>query len=278
MVLSFHTCFEADQNIICAGREPNADDLEAIRKADAVILPQGCRQDLYEMARENCEHVFPNYDARYKYPWKIGQAHLFEEMGVPHPRTIPFSSVDAPQTESGRTSLKIPFDLPFVFKFDWGGEGEGVFLVPTEIKFRKMLAVARQFEASGHRGFIIQEYIPCSNKNLRVTIVGDQFFSYWRVVDSKDDIFTANLRTGARIDRDSEPDFQKAAIESVKDFCKKTGINLAGFDFIFSEDDPKKTPLFLEINYFFGRKGLGGSEKYYEILVEEIYKWLAARQ
>ena len=30
----------------------------------------------------------------------------------------------------------------------------------------------------------------------------------------------------------------------------------------------------LEINYFFGRKGLGGSDAYYEILNEEIDKWL----
>ena len=35
-----------------------------------------------------------------------------------------------------------------------------------------------------------------------------------------------------------------------------------------------KKPLFLEINYFFGRSGLGGSEKYYEILTEQIQKWI----
>ena len=38
------------------------DDLDAIRAADAVILPQGCYQSLYEMARKNCKHVFPNFD------------------------------------------------------------------------------------------------------------------------------------------------------------------------------------------------------------------------
>ena len=32
--------------------------------------------------------------------------------------------------------------------------------------------------------------------------------------------------------------------------------------------------MLLEINYFFGRKGLGGSEAYYKILHEEIRTWL----
>ena len=46
MIVSFHPLFEADKNIICAGREPGADDLAAIKAAEAVILPQGCRQSL----------------------------------------------------------------------------------------------------------------------------------------------------------------------------------------------------------------------------------------
>jgi len=79
MILSYHPCFEADKNLLCAGREPDADDLTAIKSADAVILPQGCYQSLYEMARNNCSHVFPNFDARFKYTGKIGQARFFQE-------------------------------------------------------------------------------------------------------------------------------------------------------------------------------------------------------
>ncbi len=73
MILSFHPCFEADKNIICAGRDPGADEMAAIKAADAVILPQGCRKSLYEMATENCPLVFPDYSARFKYPGKINQ-------------------------------------------------------------------------------------------------------------------------------------------------------------------------------------------------------------
>ena len=45
-------------------------------------------------------------------------------------------------------------------------------------------------------------------------------------------------------------------------------------DFVFpiSEKDPE--PLFLEINYYFGRRGLGGSENYYQLLHQAIRDWL----
>jgi len=56
--------------------------------------------------------------------------------------------------------------------------------------------------------------------------------------------------------------------------CQKTGINLAGVDVIFSSDRDDPAPMLLEINYFFGRKGLGGSEAYYKILQAEIQAWL----
>jgi len=60
MIVSFHPLLEADRNIICAGRQPNREDLAAIRAADAVILSQRCYRALYEIARENWLHVFPN--------------------------------------------------------------------------------------------------------------------------------------------------------------------------------------------------------------------------
>ena len=54
MILSFHPCYVADTNRLCAGRDPDEEDLSAIRAADAVVLPQGCRGPLYQMARKNC--------------------------------------------------------------------------------------------------------------------------------------------------------------------------------------------------------------------------------
>ena len=101
MIVSFHPLFDADKNIICAGRAPNAEDLAAIRTASAVILSQGCYQSLYEMARANCPHVFPNYDARFKYPGKIGQIKLFRQMNISHPSTEIYADVASYHKQSG---------------------------------------------------------------------------------------------------------------------------------------------------------------------------------
>ena len=67
---------------------------------------------------------------------------------------------------------------------------------------------------------------------------------------------------------------QRSAVRAVKSFCMKTSVNLAGFDLLFSTDPKTTDPYFLEINYFFGRRGLGGSENYYKLLLHEIDVWL----
>ena len=318
MILSFHPIFEGDKNILCAGREPGADDLAAVRAADAVILPQGCKASLYTMARENCANVFPNYDARFEYPGKIGQTRLFRKLNAPHPKTEIYTSHSS-LLSSHFSVLTSQFSLPFVFKFDWGGEGDNVFLIRSSEEFETVLQKAAVFESTGQSGFLIQEYIPfqnrelrenvervlnpfyreeeyipsqnrelrenaervsnpfyreqeyipSQNRDLRVAVIGQKMISYWRVQKDTEK-FCSNLSKGAVIDRDSDPDLQAKGIDAVRAFCEKTGINLAGFDLLFSHDEP----LFIEINYFFGRQGLGGSERFYEILTQEIGKWI----
>lgn len=275
MIVSFHPCFEADQNIICAGRSPDHTDLAAIKAADAVILSQGCYESVYKMARNNCPNVFPNYDAKFKYPGKIGQSQLFRQMNVPVPETEIFHNTDAFYTSYGKVPGKHQFRFPLVFKFDWGDQGTNVFLVNSLSELEGMLEKAGRFEKTGQKGFLIQEYIPTQNRSLRVVIIGQKILSYWRVQKNSDN-FCSNLGQGAVIDPDSDPELQAKAALSVKKFCKKTGINLAGFDFLFSSDAENKTPLFLEINYFFGRRGLGGSENFYGLLHQEIINWIAS--
>jgi len=368
MILSFHPIFEGDKNILCAGREPGADDLAAVRAADAVILPQGCKASLYTMARENCANVFPNYDARFEYPGKIGQTRLFRKLNAPHPKTEIYTSHSSFLT-SHFSVLTSHFSLPFVFKFDWGGEGDNVFLIRSSEESEAILQKALVYEQTGQSGFLIQEYIPfqnrelreniervsnpfyseqeyipsqnrdlrenvervsnpfsreqkyiplqnrelrknvervsnpfyreqkyipsknrdlrenaervsnpfyreqeyipSQNRDLRVAVIGQKMISYWRVQKDTEK-FCSNLSKGAVIDRDSDPDLQAKGIDAVRAFCEKTGINLAGFDLLFSHDEP----LFIEINYFFGRQGLGGSERFYDILTQEIEKWI----
>jgi ribosomal protein S6--L-glutamate ligase len=44
---------------------------------------------------------------------------------------------------------------------------------------------------------------------------------------------------------------------------------------LFNAEEERPQPLFLEINWIFGRRGLGGSEGFYRILIPEIHRWLA---
>ena len=273
MILSFHPCFQADKNISCAGRSPDKEDLAAIKNAEAVILPQGCYESLYIMARENCSNVFPDYDMRFKYKGKTGQAELFKELGVIHPNTLTFKNIETYYNHLNKKHDSSVIEFPFVFKFDWGDEGTNVFLIKTIEAFDEILNKASRYEKTGQKGFLIQEYIPGPNRTLRVVVINKRFISYWRVQDESKP-FGANISTGAYIDRESDLDLQEQAVLSAENFSKKTGINLAGFDFIFSSEDGKNDPLFLEINYFFGRLGLGGSEEYYDMLTGEIKNWI----
>ena len=274
MIVSFHPIFEADKNIICAGRMPNEEDLGAIKAADAVILSQGCHRSLYELARSNCPNVFPNYDARFKYPGKIGQIALFRANDAPHPASELFSNVAAFQQRYTISPQNVIFDYPFVFKLDWGGEGETVYLIQSAETLQEILKKAAEFEKSGLAGFLLQEFIPSRNRTLRVAVIGQRLISYWRIQESSDGFHT-NLRKGAVLNFEADPELQHNALVLVKHLCRKARINLAGLDIIFSSKTGDPKPLLLEINYFFGRKGLGGSEAYYQTLQQEIRRWLA---
>jgi len=276
LILSFHPLYVADHNRLCAGRDPGQEDLSAIQAAAAVILPQGCRESLYTMARKNCGYIFPNYDKRFEFPDKIGQSRLFQKIGVPHPRTRVYTSIDAFLKKNNSLEPEPDFSFPFVFKFDWGGEGDNVYLVNTPLDFKELVKKAKSYENTGQYGFLLQDFIPSQGRSLRVVVINTALIAYWRRQKNKD-AFHSNLKKGASVDTTSDPLLQKAAKTATLSFCEKTNINLAGFDFLFSENSLESgilEPLFLEINYFFGRKGLGGSEAYYKILQEEIDNWI----
>ena len=279
MILSFHPLYTADLNLLCAGRDPGTLELAAIRQARAVILPQGCRESLFRMARNSCDHVFTNYDARFAYPEKIGQAKLFQKTRTSHPRTVFYDKSALSELGYQKLLNNLPFALPFVFKFNWGGEGETVFLLRSLDAVEMALKNAILYEKSGQYGFLLQEFIPSRRRSLRVVVVYQSYISYWRVHDEADGFYT-NLKKGAKIDAESDSALQEAAIAATRKFCGQTKINLAGFDFLFSETDLAAgvtRPLLLEINYFFGRKGLGGSENYYKLLQAEIDRWIKQR-
>ncbi len=274
MILSFHPIITADKNIICAGRDPGEKERQAVRQADAVILSQGCRQSLYELAIAHCPHVFPDYCAKFAFPGKIGQSGLFAAFDLPHPRTEAFARLEDFFLKTGYPRQKLNFDLPFVFKFDWGGEGDTVLRIDSLTEFDNIIHRVTACERTGQYGFLIQEFIPApGSRSLRVVVVGQKRIAYWRIPTDPDRFGTA-LSKGAIIDKHSHPELQAAGVAAVDRLCEKTGINLAGIDLIFPIASDTPQPLLLEINYFFGRIGIGGSQRYYEILDTEVRNWL----
>jgi len=274
MILSFHPCFEGDRNIICAGRLPDRNDLDAIRSAKAVILSQGCRKELYEMARDHCCHLFPDYTARFRYPGKIEQIKLFQITDTLHPRSVVFSGLEAYlRRHQRRENLPTGFSFPLVFKYDWGGEGSTVFKLESTPALVDILQNTKDLERAGRHGFLLQAYVPSGNRVLRVVVIGQTFFSYWRV-QSNTYTFIVSAGERAHIDHSADPDLQEQGIRSAQELCQKTGVNLAGFDYLFPVEGDNRQPHLLEINYFFGRRGLGGSEPYYDLLVAAIKSWI----
>lgn len=268
--MSFHPCFVADDNRLCAGREPDGRDLAAIGRAEAVILPQGCSEALWHMASTHCPRVFPDYAARFAYPGKTGQIRLFARVGVAHPRSVVCQT--AAQLPEDPASLF--FGLPFFFKFDHGGEGEGVFQVDGADTYRRLVQRAVVADREGRGGVVLQAPVPTGGRVLRVVVIGQGLHVYWRVHEDRQRA-VINLAEGGSVDATSDPILQQKARVAVQGFCRATGINLAGFDLLFDATDPDPAPQFLEINYFFGRRGLGGSKRYYALLDDAIRRWLA---
>lgn len=268
MILSYHPLIEADDNRLCAGRTPDQADAAAMAGADAVILNQGCYESLYHMARKHCARVFPNYDARFDFSGKIGQIRLFRRHGAPHPPTRIYEDLSDYRIQG-------PWDrgLPAVFKFDWGGEGETVFRIDKPGDLEACLDRAAEFEGSGQRGFLIQDYVPHGGRSLRVVAIHRSRHAYWRIQDDSTRFGTA-VSDGARIEKQVDPELRRTALARIDRLCDRSGINLAGFDLIVPSSPSAPAPLFLEVNYFFGRRGLGGSNAYYALLEEQVRRWI----
>ncbi len=281
MILSFHPILEGDVNRLCAGRDPGPEDLAAMETATAILLPQGCRESLYRSARRACPLVFPNYDARFAYPGKTGQVRLFRHLDMPHPESLVFKG-SADFKASHPNPETMPIAPPVVVKLDWGGEGKGVYPAPDMSALKHVLNILESTESGHADGFVIQRFIPTRPRVLRVVVVGRRLKTYWRVMAPTADPYAkAGLALGGRLDFTTDPDLMRAAEAAVRQLCRATGINLAAFDLLFTSDTtiaPPDRPLFLEINYFFGRRGIGGSEALYALLQDGIRDWLKSHQ
>ena len=273
MILSFHPCFDADVQIIIGDRPLSSGDLELVRKAKAIILPQGRTEDLYYACTKSNALIFPGYEMRFKYQGKTGQNLLFKYFGCPHPETLCWSSVE--EFKKGYKGQDLfPHDLPFLVKADNVHEAEGVFLVKDKVSMSEALDYLIKRERSGILGFVTQVYVGSDGNVLRAVIIGRKVITYWKRPYKHGKVITSISR-GAIIDHDWKPDLQEKGRVQAQSLSKKTGINLAAIDFIFPFTEKEPAPLFLEINYYFGRRGLGGTKNYYRLLHEAIQDWLS---
>jgi len=272
MVISFHPEFDGDlflwDRAVWDRRLP-----ELLERAKGVILPQTVERELYLLCRRCAPAVFPNYDSRFKGEGKIGDTLLFWELGAPHPATWIFPRVETMVGEHPEMGLKVELPpFPLVVKARHGGEGRWTWLIRDAGELRAAMTRLEEREwQGGGRGFVVQEYIPGADRDLRVTVIGEKIFSYWRVNPGS---FHHNLARNGVVEREADPDLQARGRELVRRFCRQSGINLAGFDLIFPPGADE--PLFLEINYTFGRGGLGGGEVFRALLREAVADWLAA--
>ena len=267
-IVSFHPAVPADR-FIWERRRIDRRLADVLRRAGAVILPPTVDAELYWFCRSVCPRVFPNYDVRFHGQGKTGDTLLFWAMDVPHPATTVYPRVeslvgDHPEMGSTPTILS----LPVVIKGAHGGEGSQTWLVRDETGLQEALARLRRLEWQGVFGFVVQEYIPDLDRDLRVVVIGDHVEAYWRI---REEGFHNNLARGGRIERRADPERLAAGIAAVRDLCRRTGINLAGFDLVFRPGEG--VPLFLEINYTFSARGVG-EERYAALLRRAVDHWL----
>jgi ribosomal protein S6--L-glutamate ligase len=276
MIASLHPCIRKDINILCAGRSLTDRERKRLGKARAVILPQGVTAEVYRECRRLVPRVFPNYDLRFGLEGKVGDALLFKYFQVPHPRTLAFGNRESFHNSFPDPDLAPPLlsGYPLVLKGNEGGEGSLVFLIesPRDLQDKLGLLLGSSFR---DQGFVLQEFIDHGGRDLRVVILYDQLFAYWRVQPDPSR-FQTNQSQGGTIDPGGDPKLKNEAINAVERFSRRAGINVAGFDILFNRTRNPDTPLFLEINYYFGRRGLGGSLRFYGLFEQAADRWLAS--
>ncbi len=272
MVVSFHPRVHGDVNLrLPQKRLLSVEESQAVVSARAVILTQHVKSDQYRQLKALCPRVFPDYTHRFGFEGKHGNIRLFRKFSAPHPATHCYRSVDEFNARHFLNQVPL-FPFPFVLKGDRGGGGWAVFLVRDADELHQRLAVLADTRLHPTKRFIAQVYVPHGGKDLRVVVVGRIIRTYWRCQERPDE-FRNNVGRGAGIDYDFDPGLRQKGVVCVQDLCAKTGINLAAFDVLFDRSIPEPAPLLSEINFLFGRKGLGGTPRFHELLNDAVRNW-----
>jgi ribosomal protein S6--L-glutamate ligase len=272
MILSFHPRVKGDVNLRLTLKGLfSQKETKLISSARATVVTQSIKAHQYAFCQRRCASLFPDYTHRFGFEGKYGNIQLFRKFNTPHPETACYKSVEHFRNRHFRNQEPfMPF--PFVLKGDRGGGGWAVFLIENERDLSATLEVLADEYLHSTKRFIAQAYVPHGGRDLRVVIIGGITKAYWRC-QYKPGEFRNNVGRGAVINYDLDPELKNEGVNCVENFCSKTGINLAAFDVLFDRSLPMPKPLLSEINFLFGRKGLGGSLRFYELLNEAVEQW-----
>ncbi len=237
-------------------------------RADLTVVPQRIKAHQYRFCQKHCVLLFPDYRYRFGFEGKYGNIELFRLFNAPHPSTELYPSVSAfiRRHIKGKEPY---FPFPFVIKSDTGGGGWGIFLARDKKGLQEVLTTLSDARRHPRRRFIAQAFVPHGGRDLRVVVIGKSFYPYWRCQPDPEE-FRNNVGRGAFIDYDLDPDLRDEGVRCVRTFCENTGLNLAAFDLMFDRSRPDSAPLLSEINFMFGRKGLGGSNRFFACLQEAV--------
>jgi ribosomal protein S6--L-glutamate ligase len=268
VLLSFYSLITGDVNLgLSNSRLFTPEAIKLIKQAKAVVLPRYCRACQYWFCKNHAP-VFPNLDTQFRFKGKFGHTFVFSLCEVPYPPTKLYTGIEDFKERHLRNNEPL-FSYPFVVKWNKGGGGAFVYKVYDK---QGLFEALRTFKRYEHRGptFVIQPYIEHGGRDLRVVVIGESLLTYWRVQTNPQE-FRTNVGRGGEIEYNIAPALEEKTIKLVKKICDFTGINLAAFDVLFPKQRPD--PLFLEINYQFGLKGIGGHDAYKQVLRKEVKKW-----
>ncbi|MCF8034833.1 MAG: hypothetical protein K9K66_16655 [Desulfarculaceae bacterium] len=270
-IVSYHPGLNADINLVLISQRPlDRRDREVVRSAAAVLLPQVCRRDLFALASASGRPLFPNPAVHLSLEGKVGNRRLLAGLGLPHPDTVEFADLAqaADAWERGRDDLAA-LGAPLVAKGAGGGMGANVFLVNDPAGLRGLAGRLDTYCARGPSGLVLQRYLPGAS-DLRVELLHDQARVYWRKVVGDD--FRANLAQGGEAERHGPPAEREAALALARRLQKAARLDVAGVDLLIPSGGE---PLVLELNFFFGRKALGGRDAFLERYLAAVRSWLA---
>lgn len=273
MILSFHPRIKGDINLRLTLKGLFSDEeTRLMASARAMVVTQSIKAHQYAFCGRHCSNLFPDYTHRFGFEGKYGNIQLFQKFNAPYPKTICYESVEDFKLRHFKNQEPImPF--PFVLKGDRGGGGWAVFLIENENDLMMRLDILADENLHVTRRFIAQEYVSHRGRDLRVVIIGKISRAYWRC-QYKPGEFRNNVGRGAVINYQIDPELRDEGVNCVENFCSMTGINLAAFDVLFDRSQRTPKPLLSEINFLFGRKGLGGSPRFYDLLHEAVIKWI----